>query len=370
MDRDMDEKLLIAERAAEWLSRLEVASADERAEFWKWLTESPLHVREVLIAKACDTMIRNALRNQPFDLDSLKRTNTNVRDLREGVAPWRTVDDHAQRPVPRRRVSTLLSSHWKTIAATVVMSMVAVTAIGIQRALRDNVTTSPGEWRDVRLADGTLLRAGPRTQVRVEMRGQHRLIHLTRGEVMVHVAKDSARPFFVETELATARAIGTAFAVQYRESNRVSVTVQEGTVGVRRSSRSGSSATNVDRRDSIVLRPGQRAQVLADGSALHAESVDVGRELAWVEGRLVFNYTLAQAIRELNLRNRAQIQLLDPTFSERRVVGIFDAADPIAFARTVERVLPLSVVSDEHGNLLLVPHPAPKAQVLPESRSH
>jgi ferric-dicitrate binding protein FerR (iron transport regulator) len=53
-------QLTIAEEAAEWLERLESADLAERQKFWAWLLESPAHVREVLVANACDLLLKHA----------------------------------------------------------------------------------------------------------------------------------------------------------------------------------------------------------------------------------------------------------------------------------------------------------------------
>jgi ferric-dicitrate binding protein FerR (iron transport regulator) len=55
-----DTQLTIAEEAAEWLERLESADLAERQKFWAWLLESPAHVREILVANACDVLLKHA----------------------------------------------------------------------------------------------------------------------------------------------------------------------------------------------------------------------------------------------------------------------------------------------------------------------
>lgn len=50
MKDDIEE--LIAERAAEWVHRLEAPGDNDRAGFMHWVRESPLHVREFLVAMA------------------------------------------------------------------------------------------------------------------------------------------------------------------------------------------------------------------------------------------------------------------------------------------------------------------------------
>lgn len=62
MGMDM-ETLQAAERAADWLVRLETATPEQLAEFWHWLTESPLHVQEMLAAQACHVELTKLLRN-------------------------------------------------------------------------------------------------------------------------------------------------------------------------------------------------------------------------------------------------------------------------------------------------------------------
>jgi len=75
------------------------------------------------------------------------------------------------------------------------------------------LTTGPGEWQTKVLSDGSTLRLGPSTAILIEFTGTHRHIRLEQGEALFRVRPDSKRPFLVETELAIARAVGTAFAV-------------------------------------------------------------------------------------------------------------------------------------------------------------
>lgn len=57
------ETLRVAERAADWLVRLDTARPNELAEFWNWLMESPLHVQEMLAAQACHIELDRAFKN-------------------------------------------------------------------------------------------------------------------------------------------------------------------------------------------------------------------------------------------------------------------------------------------------------------------
>lgn len=69
MDADT-ERLLVAERAAGWLVRLDTATQEERAEFVEWLRQSPLHVAEFLAAKATQVQLAQLFQNGRLDADA------------------------------------------------------------------------------------------------------------------------------------------------------------------------------------------------------------------------------------------------------------------------------------------------------------
>lgn len=356
MDKEM-EKLLIAERAAEWLDNLEHASAEERAKFVKWLKASPQHGWEILLATSSDTVLRRLMKDAGIDVSDVGRQPSNVRPIANRL------------PVlvraPRRRLaerSAILVGKLKGVrkAAAVIafIALVSLMAVAIQAVSDRTLSTAAGEWRNVRLEDGTLLRAGPRTKVRVDFTVHQRRLYLDHGEVMAYVAKNRARPFYIETEIATARAVGTAFAVRRVEPGRASITVEEGTVAVARAPASHPRGSRAATGDMVTVKAGEGVSVTPDRQPLLSHPVDLKRELAWVQEKVVLtaSSTVADAIRELNQRNRTQIRFLDRRVGERPLRGVFEASDPVSFAKMMETQLHLAVVED-HGALLLVPHP-------------
>jgi transmembrane sensor len=361
------EDLVVAERAAEWLLRLEKGGPEVQAEFGRWLRESPRHVREVLLASA----IRHALKNvnsvgASRVAEVRARFEESVVEIELALTPSPTVvrdrkpwEQLISRVAHWRHAAS--RGGWRLASAFACVALLAFTAVALYAVSDHTITTIAGEWRNVRLDDGSVLRAGPRTKVSVEMTAQRRRILLAHGELMIHVARDRARPFYVETELATARAVGTAFAMRLVEPGRVSVTVQEGSVAVAR----GRAPMQPDSLSSGVLVSAGTGVVVSDGQPFTPHTVDLESELAWVQQQVVMgpNNTIADAIRELNLRNGTQIKLLDSALGQRPFRGIFSASDPSSFARTLERNLPISVV-EENGVLVLVPHPGAKHEVL------
>lgn len=352
------EKSLIAERAAEWLEQLEHAGPDERKQFLKWLKESPQHVWEILLATSTDIALRQLVKEAGLNASDFDRQLSNVLPIGESTSHA----SHGQTEHRRWAAQTFIGGYnnFRRLAVTIAFLTVAVlTTVAIYAVSARTISTGPGEWHTARLADGTILRMSPRTRLSVEFTDRERVLRLAHGGVMAYIAKDATRPFSVETDLAIARAIGTAFAVQRTDTARISITVKEGLVGVTRASPESEPAANSTGQRPIVLRAGQQVQVTPDGAPLRAQTVDVDEELSWAQERLVFRdgMTLADAIREFNVRNLIQIQLLDRAIGQRRVVGVFDAADPMSFVKTLERSVPLSIIADHSGTLLLVSHP-------------
>lgn len=375
-DTERREELLAAELAADWLRRLKNDAPDVQAAFGRWLRESPRHVREILLATAYQQALRHMKDHHRVDVDTLKaRCDPQLSDIAASK-----IETKANSVARRMVVVAKQTAHrWnmlpergrlKLAAVVAFLAITSLMAIAIQAVTGRTISTGPGEWQTATLADGTIVHAGPRTRLSVNITDRERVLRLAHGEVMVHVTRDHARPFFVRTDIATARAVGTAFAVQRTDPNRVSVTVKEGLVDVVRAPREIRTAPTLSAGESILLKAGERTQVTPDGAPLRAQHVDVERELAWVGGKLVFNGTVAEAIRELNLRNRIQIELLEPAIGERRMVGVFDAADPMAFAKTLEAQLRISIVDDKRGTLLLAAYPRDGARESQEPVEH
>jgi ferric-dicitrate binding protein FerR (iron transport regulator) len=74
----IDEDRLLAERAAEWLCRLQTAGPAEKALFVRWLRQSPAHVREMLIAMAWDDFLRHVDPQHKMNVEALAAQRSNV----------------------------------------------------------------------------------------------------------------------------------------------------------------------------------------------------------------------------------------------------------------------------------------------------
>jgi transmembrane sensor len=63
------------------------------------------------------------------------------------------------------------------------------------------------------------------------------------------------------------------------------------------------------------------------------------QRLAWTDGKIDFDGTLAEAVAEFNRYNRRQLQIVDASVSARHIQGLLKATDPDAFAQEVQRRL-------------------------------
>ncbi|MFB9968922.1 FecR domain-containing protein [Pseudoroseomonas cervicalis] len=169
-----------------------------------------------------------------------------------------------------------------------------------------------GEIAHLALPDGSRATLDGGSAIDLRYDAAARGIRLRRGEVLLEVRKDAARPLTVHTPQGSAQALGTRFSVR-RAAAETWVTVAESRV------RACDTAGRC-----LVLRPGQAARLGADGIA--GPFAAPPHALAWAEGRLV-------------VEDRPLAEILDQLRRHRRGVLRYDAAALAGLS--VSGVLPL-----------------------------
>ena len=161
-------------------------------------------------------------------------------------------------------------------------------------ALEDtyNVLTVPvgGEFRVI-LSDGTMvfLNSGSELRYPEVFRDGQREVFL-KGEAWFEVAKDTGRPFYVETDEVSIRVYGTAFNVNTHGLRATETVLVEGEIGI-----SGKGSTG-ERR----MRPGQLAACDHHSGEITFREVDIRKYTAWKNGEFCFNDdTLEEILEEL-----------------------------------------------------------------------
>jgi len=393
--------------AADWFARLQAGKMErsERELFVEWLRESYIHVTEMLriaqihgelkqfehwarISTGPKTAEDNIVQlPSPPDANPLQVTG-------EGRDPRSGKGEAPQRP----------RLMFFAVAATIVL--VVATAFVLPRIRGQVIETERGERREVVLSDGSVLRVDPETRLRVKYADEVRQVFLERGRALFRVAKNVHRPFFVQADDTTVRAVGTEFGVE-QQTRGVIVTVAEGKVAVSstgfqppspsdgeghqesspsiplqhvgregpaQSAGQASSPSPSDGKGqesspgfqppsptigegsgprsgrgegTLFLTADQQVMVPSSGAAEPVREVDSHRALAWAEGRLIFqNDELGKAIAEFNRYNRVQLTVADPALAAEPVSGVFNAADPEAFIAFLKSVTAVEIVRD------------------------
>lgn len=233
----------IVDAAIHWTIKLDHSHAtpDTRRAFELWLAADPLHTeawnRVQSLSQVFETLPKR------LALDSLEAVNTARKE--SGVS--------------RRHALKLLS----LAGVTVTVGWITHQHAPWQRLLAD-ANTATGEQKTLQLIDGTVLVLNTDSAVSTDLSGDHRLVALRRGEMMITTGPDTAaasragqrRPFWVGTPYGRLRALGTRFTVRL-DDQRARVCVLEGLVELH--PRSGGELA--------VVRPGENRWLSADGTA-------------------------------------------------------------------------------------------------------
>lgn len=132
------------------------------------------------------------------------------------------------------------------------------------------------------------------------------------GQAYFKVAKDTARPFIVETDQMDIRVCGTSFDVTaYAGETSTYTTLVEGRVEV---------AGKNERDKPLVLNPGSQA-VFKQG-VLTVREVDTDLYTAWIRGRFAFKgEELEEVLRKLERWYNVQFSIREETIRKKRFTG-------------------------------------------------
>lgn len=320
----------VSEEATEWWLQLQAQemSRQQREAFIDWLRESPVHVAEMLRVAS----VHGALEQ----FENWARIATDGSSSDEQVVVPLHDGDAASAKSRRSRLS------WSIAAA--VAGIVVATALLLSAVRGQVMETDRGERREVVLADGSVVQIDPESRLRVRFEEHSRRVLLDSGRALFRVARNPNRPFLVEADATTVRAVGTAFGVE-RRGQGVVVTVSEGKVAVERTDVAPVQA---------FLTANEQVTVSSSGSATPVRKVDSARALAWAEGRLNFEKTpIREVVAQFNRYNSIQLHVEDEELARRPISGVFNAANPEAFIEFLQATTSVQVERDGHGDIVI-----------------
>jgi transmembrane sensor len=380
------------EEAAEWWVLLQgEVSRTQREQYVDWLRESSVHVAEMLRL----AQIHGALEQ----FERWAQTPTVGSDDDEDIIVTLPASARSQPPPQSQPEHTPRQVRFAWLVAAALVLATALTTLLLPALHGQVIQTDRAERREVALADGSVVQVDPETRLRVEYKEHTRRVFLERGRAMFHVAKNPDRPFLVEAEDTTVRAVGTAFAVD-RQPESVVVTVAEGKVAVLSSHTSDAApaalqkgapnlahvhakappgdgtsslypfysdksrvnlAESSEKSDSsespvpeIFLTANEQVTVARSGNAEPVRQVDSGRALAWADGRLIFqNQSVNEAVQQFNRYNRIQLYVGDAELARRPISGVFNASDPESFVAFIQSEAAVRIIRDGAADITI-----------------
>jgi transmembrane sensor len=333
----------IAEEAADWVVRLSSSdvSTEEQLEFIGWLKRSPVHLSAYLANERTWANLAG--------IDAARRI-----DVAALLAEPEATIVHLTPAPPRHRLRVKRRSLITAVAACVVLACVGLIAYQVQFANR--FTTGVGEQRTLKLSDGSTIVLNTDTAVRVSFSDAVREVQLLRGEALFNVAKNRGRPFWVRSDEVVAQAVGTSFVVRRKPTETV-VTVIEGEVAVIDYAQVNSATPAVVPNLAVHVAAGTRADVTENKKIRTARVANPAAVTSWRSGRLIFEGDpLAEVIAEFNRYNEVQLVLDHSQLSDERISGVFDADQPLALARFLERTGVIEPIQPGGDSIALVPH--------------
>jgi transmembrane sensor len=345
------------EAASRWVLKIDdgVLSASDGAAFELWMDENPNN-RDVLLEVA-----------SVWD-----KTDTLAR-----LGDFFPHEGTINQPQPAPWYWTLAPS----VAVAACLVVMAAAAIMFLPGLRTNsessgpvltqtamYETAIGEKTTVLLPDGSEVVLNTNSQLSLTFSPSARVLHLLRGEILIRVAKDPARPLSVIAADRIVQAIGTEFTVEITEDQHVEVLVTEGkvVVSVQPISFERPLAMNGS-PDTFVLPPvltEQEDNTVSAGEAVILGETDTIRtavteddievKLSWNQGRLIFrSEPLEKALQEVRRYTTVEFVLLDEDLKTRTVSGRFRAGDVEALLVSLQLNFNITHQFDGENRVLL-----------------
>ncbi|VAW18279.1 Putative anti-sigma factor [hydrothermal vent metagenome] len=180
------------------------------------------------------------------------------------------------------------------------------------------ISAPKGQISKCVLADGTEVWLNSGTSIKYSNRfnKKYRDIYLD-GEAYFKVKRNQSKPFRVQANTIKVRVHGTSFNVAaYKDLNTIETILEKGSVEI---------ILNRRTRQTIFLKPGERAVYDIQKQRVNIDKVDVQLHTAWRKGKFLFkDADLFMIFKELERIYDVSIQLEDPSIGSIRMRGMFE----------------------------------------------
>lgn len=257
----------------------------------------------------------------------------------------------APRPAPGSEIAQRTAAgarraplRWVLLLATACVLPAAIgtwRAVAHQAALQ-HVATATGEQRTLALPAGTvLLDTDSAAGVSV---GARPVLTLEHGRAQFAARPAAPQPFVVHAGDGVVSAAGGRFQVS-RLAQEVRVAALAGTLSVKL------PASN----EQVTLQPGEQVDY-GYGRLGRVQPADLAAAHGWPRGKLVFHRrSLGELVAAMNRYSDTRLVIGDAALRNLPVSGVFDAGDPLALARALQRSRLLRAVRAGPDEILLQP---------------
>ncbi|MBZ0246715.1 MAG: FecR domain-containing protein [Cyclobacteriaceae bacterium] len=257
--------------------------------YWeKWIDGHPEKYKEISAAKQLLEMLSLGLSQNELDEEFNK--------MKHHIDEKTTLEDRSLKINPPHIVNAKLKRNNVIRIAAALIFILTSAAVVIHLTSESNreiVTTdqelivnrnSKGQKSLIQLQDGSVIRLNSNSEIRYYENFTHdvRTVEL-KGEAFFEVASDPNRPFIVNTENISIKALGTSFNVNaFGESKALRVSLVTGKVEV-----------NIDNDDTnkSILEPGEGLSFDRKSKLVTKEKFDPEIILAWRRGIIYFKDT-------------------------------------------------------------------------------
>ncbi|MFO2462554.1 FecR domain-containing protein [Pseudomonas sp. 15FMM2] len=284
-------------QALDWLIALQCPAPGQQAEFQAWLAADPAHAQAFAKAQAA-----------------------------WGGAPVHSAA--AALNAPRKpRAWRRMKPHWKPLATAAVLLLGLFSFSNLPVRLQADHLTVVGERQRVQLDDGSKVLLNTNSAFSSTINDQQRVARLYQGEAFFEVVASRGRPLQIDAGPVRASVSDTAFAVRYL-NGEAQVQVQRGDVDL--STTSGNNRVRLSAGESIRIGPkgfGQPARL------------DASKDLAWVQGRLVFeNCPMSEVLAELRRYYPGWIVNTNDRLASVAVTGNYRLDQPLDVVRSLAHI--------------------------------
>jgi transmembrane sensor len=323
-------KLNRYEQASEWLLRMDNPERTEEDvnEWLRWCDEDPQNLAAF-----------EAFQGDWRDLDALKTTSSANDPIRPTARPSRS------------------NLQWRRpIVFVAIAAGAALVALGFTWFAREHGLPIPHQQvaaaetnRAATLPDGSRVILSAQTSINVDYNGSRRNLQLSAGEAYFKVQHDKNHPFVVHAGDISVTAVGTAFDVR-RESDRVTVTVEEGIVEI-----AGSAFAKMGLPTTWRAEAGYQLTYSSNGRTAMISSVDTSSALEWRSGELAYVWEpLGAVVDDLNRYSAHKVIIKDPAVATLRFTGTVFTASLTDWVKAVEQAYPVRADTTANGDIVLV----------------